>query len=66
MEVRVYDRARLRPGDLIQGPAIVEEPDSTTVCPPRYAVSVDGYSTCISTNNSVVRRLNAARKIRLV
>ena len=43
VEVRVYDRSRLRPGDLIQGPAILEEPDSTTVCPPRYAVSVDGY-----------------------
>jgi N-methylhydantoinase A len=43
VEVGVYDRARLRPGDVIQGPAILEEPDSTTVCPPRYAVSVDGY-----------------------
>jgi N-methylhydantoinase A len=43
VEVGVYDRSGLRPGDLAQGPAIVEEPDSTTVCPPGYRVSVDGY-----------------------
>jgi N-methylhydantoinase A len=42
-ETSVYDRARLCPGDLVSGPAIVEEPDSTTVCPPGYAVRVDEY-----------------------
>jgi N-methylhydantoinase A len=39
----VYDRARLLPGDVLSGPAIVEEPDSTTVCPPDYTVRVDEY-----------------------
>ena len=43
IETRVYDRARLRPGDLLIGPSIVEEPDSTTVCPPGYVVRVDEY-----------------------
>jgi N-methylhydantoinase A len=43
VEVNVYDRTKLRPGDVIQGPAILEEPDSTTVCPSRYAVSVDPF-----------------------
>ena len=42
-DARVYDRARLSPGDVLTGPAIVEEPDSTTVCPPGYAVRVDEY-----------------------
>jgi N-methylhydantoinase A len=42
-QTSVYDRIRLRPGDKVPGPAIVEEPDSTTVCPPDYAVSVDEY-----------------------
>jgi N-methylhydantoinase A len=42
-ETCVYDRSRLRPGDLVTGPAIVEEPDSTSVCPPGYAVRVDEF-----------------------
>jgi N-methylhydantoinase A len=42
-DARVYDRSRLRPGDTLSGAAIVEEPDSTTVCPPGYAVRVDEY-----------------------
>jgi N-methylhydantoinase A len=42
-ETSVYDRARLRPGDEVPGPAIVEEPDSTTVCPPPYKIRVDEY-----------------------
>jgi N-methylhydantoinase A len=42
-DTSVYDRAGLRPGDLLTGPAIVEEPDSTTVCPPGYAIRVDEY-----------------------
>jgi N-methylhydantoinase A len=37
----VYDRARLEPGDRIMGPAIVEEPDSSTICPDGYAATVD-------------------------
>ena len=43
VEVSVYDRTRLRPGDTVAGPAIMEEPDSTTLCPPGYAVRVDEY-----------------------
>jgi len=37
----VYDRALLEPGDRILGPAIVEEPDSSTICPDGYAATVD-------------------------
>jgi N-methylhydantoinase A len=42
-DTSVYDRPALRPGDMLSGPAIVEEPDSTTVCPPGYAIRVDEY-----------------------
>ena len=42
-DTSVYDRARLYPGDRLSGPAIVEEPDSTTICPPGYSVRVDEY-----------------------
>jgi N-methylhydantoinase A len=43
VEVNVYDRLRLLPGDRLSGPAIMEEPDSTTLCPPGYAMRVDEY-----------------------
>jgi N-methylhydantoinase A len=43
----IYDRAQLFPGDAIAGPAIIEEPDSATVCPPGWAVQVDPYLNLI-------------------
>jgi N-methylhydantoinase A len=36
----VYDRARLRAGDLVRGPAIVTEMDSTTLVLPGHAATV--------------------------
>jgi N-methylhydantoinase A len=45
----VYDRTRLLPGDTVTGPAIFEEPDSTTLCPPGYAARVDGHLNLIVT-----------------
>jgi N-methylhydantoinase A len=37
----VYDRYRLQAGNRVQGPAIIEEKDSTTVLHPGYAATVD-------------------------
>lgn len=37
----VFDRAHLRMGDVIEGPAIIEERDSTLVLPPRATARVD-------------------------
>jgi N-methylhydantoinase A len=37
----VYDRAKLLAGNLFTGPAIVEQPDSTTVIPAGYQAQVD-------------------------
>jgi N-methylhydantoinase A len=42
-ETPVYDRARLVSGDRFTGPAIIEEPDSTTICPPGHAILVDKF-----------------------
>jgi N-methylhydantoinase A len=39
----LYDRAKLQAGNEVVGPAIVEQPDSTTVIPSRYRARVDGY-----------------------
>jgi N-methylhydantoinase A len=37
----IYDRARLPIASRVSGPAIVEQPDTTTVIPPGYAALVD-------------------------
>jgi N-methylhydantoinase A len=39
----LYDRARLRPGAVLEGPAIVEQPDSTVLLPPGTTARVDPY-----------------------
>ena len=43
VEVPIYDRYALTPGQEIAGPAIVEERESTTVVPPGDALSVDSH-----------------------
>jgi N-methylhydantoinase A len=48
-ETAVYERVRLLPGDVVSGPAILEEPDSTTVCPPGYVARVDMHLNLIVT-----------------
>jgi N-methylhydantoinase A len=46
-DTAVYDRVQLLPGDVVSGPAIFEEPDSTTVCPPGYVARVDAHLNLI-------------------
>lgn len=41
LEAKVVDRYALRPGDTIEGPAIIEERESTTVVPPGDTMTVD-------------------------
>ncbi len=43
----VYDRYRLEPGARLDGPAIVEERESTTVVPDGAVVAVDAYRNLI-------------------
>ncbi|MCY3775639.1 MAG: hypothetical protein OXH11_06625 [Candidatus Aminicenantes bacterium] len=43
----IYDRARLKAGHRIEGPAIVEEIDSTTLVQPGYRVDVDRYGNLL-------------------
>jgi N-methylhydantoinase A len=44
---KVYDRYALKPGDKFEGPAVVEERESTTVVGPGASVSVDQYHNLI-------------------
>jgi N-methylhydantoinase A len=43
----VYDRYGLAPGSRLQGPAIVEERESTSVLPPGVSATVDEYANLI-------------------
>ncbi len=47
LPTRIYDRVKLRPGDRVEGPAIVTEFDSTTVVLSGYAAEVDRYLNLI-------------------
>ena len=51
LPTRVYDRARLRPGHRLEGPAIVTEFDSTTVVLPGYRAAVDETFNILITPN---------------
>jgi len=46
-ECEVYDRAELLQNNRIEGPAVVEEADSTTVLLPGYAAEVDQWGNLI-------------------
>ncbi|MCR8548196.1 hydantoinase B/oxoprolinase family protein [Salipiger sp. P9] len=49
VETRIYDRKALRGGDRFEGPAIIEEPESTTIVPPGDEVFIDGAGNiCIT------------------
>jgi N-methylhydantoinase A/oxoprolinase/acetone carboxylase beta subunit len=41
VDTPVYRRSSLSPGHVIDGPAIVEEPTSSVVVPPKWTASVD-------------------------
>ena len=43
----IYDRAKLRPGNQLIGPAIVTEMDSTTVVLPNFTAEVDRYANIL-------------------
>lgn len=49
VEVPIYERDLLRPGDQIVGPAIVEETISSTVLPPRTTCHIDEYGNLVVT-----------------
>ena len=44
---RVFDRERLRPGDALEGPALVAEYTSATVLPPGARLEVDGLRNLV-------------------
>lgn len=49
-EAAIFDRDRLRPGMRVEGPAIVESRDTTTLVPVGATMRVDGYHAGIITS----------------
>ncbi len=47
LECNIYDRSKLLPEAIMEGPAIVEERTSTTVIPPKAKASIDKYSNIV-------------------
>ncbi|MBI2877922.1 MAG: hydantoinase/oxoprolinase family protein [Candidatus Tectomicrobia bacterium] len=47
VEANLYDRQTIPVGSVLQGPAIVEQVDTTTVIPPGLTARVDDYSNII-------------------
>jgi N-methylhydantoinase A/oxoprolinase/acetone carboxylase beta subunit len=43
----IYDRATLEPGDVVEGPAVIEQLDSTTLVWPNQTASVDAYGNLV-------------------
>lgn len=46
---RVYEREALAPGAVVDGPAVIEQPDSTTVIEPGFSARVDEHLNLIIT-----------------
>jgi N-methylhydantoinase A len=46
-QVDVYQRGALRPGDVLPGPCVVEQYDTTVFVPPEYTLSVDRFGNLI-------------------
>jgi N-methylhydantoinase A/oxoprolinase/acetone carboxylase beta subunit len=44
---RFYDRAALEAGNVLEGPAIVNQYDSTTVIPPGLSARIDGFGNIV-------------------
>jgi N-methylhydantoinase A len=47
IDCNTYERSRLKANNLVAGPAIVEQMDTTTVLPPSVTAEVDKYGTLI-------------------
>lgn len=62
LETKYYDRAALRQGDVIHGPAILEQGDTTSVIPPDCFGTVDRYGSVLVDCATAAKAEAAARK----
>jgi N-methylhydantoinase A len=52
VDTPVYDRARIAPGTPLEGPAVIEEYDSTALLFPGWSAAVDEYENLIFTRSA--------------
>jgi len=52
----VFERERLRPGNLVRGPAVIEQADSTILVPPSFQAEVDVHGRIAMTSVALSRR----------
>ncbi|MGR3616808.1 MAG: hypothetical protein ACU0BB_12285 [Paracoccaceae bacterium] len=50
-QAQVVDRAELRPGHIVQGPALISEPQTTTLVSADFCAQVDGLGNLVLTQN---------------
>jgi N-methylhydantoinase A len=53
LRTRMYERANLRAGNRIEGPALIFEYSASTVVPPGYTCVVDAYTNLILTSKAL-------------
>jgi N-methylhydantoinase A len=47
VDTDIYERGKLPPGAAFDGPAIIEQPDTTTVMPPNTHCTVDKFGNLV-------------------
>jgi len=47
LTTQIYDRGHLKPGNRVEGPAVIEQVDSTTVVPPGHTATVDVWGNLV-------------------
>jgi N-methylhydantoinase A len=53
VECAVFERSHLREGQSMQGPAIIEQKDSTTVVPPNWTATTDAHGHLIISKSAI-------------
>ena len=54
IRITIHDRKRLRTGMSVEGPAVIEEYDSTTLVPPGATARIDGYGNLLIETGSLI------------
>ena len=57
---RFYDRAALKAGNVLEGPSIVNQYDSTTVIPPGISAHVDRFGNIVIAAGAAIAEPEAA------
>jgi N-methylhydantoinase A len=57
----IYDRYKLKPGNVVEGPAVITQNDSTTLILPKHYGRVDAYQNILIFPNGYEAKASAAK-----